>query len=78
MPSPKVMRICYYLLLLLHAPNMVRALRDPEMWRFLAVAIVVVALAVAVGSVAAVALAAVRRSSDRSNDGTPSLNLRYC
>ncbi len=65
MPSSKVMRVFWGLMLLVSVANVVRVLQDPEALRFFAVAIAVVVAVGAVGSVVALILTAVRRLSTR-------------
>ena len=72
MSRSKVLLACWCLLVLGSAANAVRVLQDPEALRFIGVAIVVVAAFATVGSLAALALVAVRRLS-RRNGVTPSL-----
>jgi hypothetical protein len=65
MPSSKVMRVLWGLLLLAMVANAIRVLQDPEALRFFAVAIVVLVGVSAVGAVVALILTAVRRLSNR-------------
>ena len=53
------------LMLLLSMANAVTVLKDPEAWRFFAMAIAVIVAVGAVGSVVALILTAVRRIAER-------------
>lgn len=63
MHSPRMLRVAFWLAILLSLPNIVRTVRDAEALEFFAIAIVVLAVPLAVGSIVALAMRAGRRSS---------------